>query len=138
MGLTQQQVAVAVGVSARAVQKWEAGGVPHLAPVRVLALCNVLQVDLPTLASFFEPVSQATEQPETYLETKKQSFLEVLRLRAEVTQEAVAQAIGVTDHTYRNWVKGRAVPNLTVQQVKVLCLILDCTLEDLPNDFSEH
>jgi DNA-binding XRE family transcriptional regulator len=69
--------------------------------------------------------------------SKKESPLEVLRKRADVTQEAVATAIGVTDHTYRNWIKGRAEAKLTIRQIKSLCEVLGCELKDLPNDFFE-
>ena len=64
--------------------------------------------------------------------------MEVLRLNAGVTQERVSNALGVTDHTYRNWVKGRAEPKLTIRQIKALCKVLDCQLWDLPDDFYEQ
>ena len=62
---------------------------------------------------------------------------ELVKLREKVglTQEAVALALGVTDHTIRNWEKGRAEPRLTIRQVKKLCQILKCNLDDLPDDF---
>jgi transcriptional regulator with XRE-family HTH domain len=68
--------------------------------------------------------------------SKKESPLEALRMRANKTQEQVADALGVTDHTYRNWVKGRAVAKLTIQQVKALCDVLGCELRELPDDFA--
>lgn len=59
-------------------------------------------------------------------------------MRADVTQEEVSKALGVTDHTYRNWVKGRAEAKLTIRQVKALCEVLNCELKDLPDDFFEQ
>ncbi len=58
-----------------------------------------------------------------------------LREKVGLTQEAVALALGVTDHTIRNWEKGRAEPRLTIRQVKKLCQLLNCTLDELPDDF---
>ncbi|NET37442.1 MAG: helix-turn-helix transcriptional regulator [Cyanothece sp. SIO1E1] len=63
-----------------------------------------------------------------------QKLLE-LRLKANKTQEEVAEAVEVRDHTVRNWEKGRSVPRLTIRQVKALCRILDCSLDDLPDEF---
>ena len=58
-----------------------------------------------------------------------------LREKAGLTQEAVAVELGVTDHTIRNWEKGRAEPRLTIRQVKKLCRLLNCSLDELPDDF---
>ena len=69
--------------------------------------------------------------------SKQVPIVEVLRKRAEITQEGLAKALGITDHTYRNWVKGRSEPTMTVKQMKLLCSLLNCRLEDLPDDFSE-
>lgn len=58
-----------------------------------------------------------------------------LREQRGLTQEAVAEALGVTDHTIRNWEKGRTEPRLTIRQIKRLCAVFECTLDDLPDDF---
>lgn len=63
------------------------------------------------------------------------SQLDALRIKAGLTQEQLADAIGVTDHTIRNWTKGRAMPKLTVSQVKKLCAALKISLEKLPENF---
>ncbi|NJN04889.1 MAG: helix-turn-helix transcriptional regulator [Leptolyngbyaceae cyanobacterium RM1_1_2] len=55
-----------------------------------------------------------------------------------MTQEQIANGIGVTDHTYRNWIKGRAEAKLTIRQVKALCTLLRVSLSDLPDDFHEE
>jgi len=60
-----------------------------------------------------------------------------LRNRKGLTQDQLADAIGVTPHTIRNWEKGRSEPRLTIGQVKALCKALDCSLWELPNDFFE-
>lgn len=64
-------------------------------------------------------------------------MVEGLRKRADITQEALAEALGIRDHTYRNWIKGRSVPTFTVSQMKRLCKELHCSLEDLPDDFTQ-
>jgi DNA-binding XRE family transcriptional regulator len=58
-----------------------------------------------------------------------------LRRKAKVTQKVLAGALGVTDHTIRNWEKGREEPRLFIWQVKVLCRTLGCSLDDLPDSF---
>ncbi len=63
--------------------------------------------------------------------------VEVLRKEAEVTQEQLSNALGITDHTYRNWIKGRSEPTMTVRQMKTLCELLKCELKDLPDDFTQ-
>ena len=67
-----------------------------------------------------------------------------LREKAGLTQEALAEALGVTDHTVRNWEKGRSEAKLTVSQFKALCIVLKCDASELPDSFgpqiacSEH
>ncbi|PSB65193.1 XRE family transcriptional regulator [filamentous cyanobacterium CCP1] len=56
-----------------------------------------------------------------------------LRKRAGITQIALAEALGVTDHTIRNWEKSREEPRLYLWQVKALCQLLQCSLDDLPD-----
>ena len=61
-----------------------------------------------------------------------------LRKKAGVTQRTVAEALGVTDHTVRNWEKGREEPRLFIWQVKALCDVLKCGLAELPDNFKER
>ncbi|WP_204150822.1 helix-turn-helix transcriptional regulator [Leptolyngbya sp. CCY15150] len=65
----------------------------------------------------------------------RRSSLVLLRQQKELTQEDLAKALGVTDHTIRNWEKGRAEPRLTIKQVKALCKVLECELNELPDTF---
>lgn len=60
-----------------------------------------------------------------------------LRQRAGLTQSQLATLIGVTDHTIRNWEKGRTIPVLTPSQTLVVCQVLKCSLEELAYSFSE-
>jgi len=61
-----------------------------------------------------------------------------LRKKAGVTQKAVAEALQVTDHSVRNWEKGREEPRLFIWQVKALCGLLNCSLDDLPDNFKAN
>lgn len=69
-------------------------------------------------------------------ESNKESPLVVLRERVGLTQEKLAEILEVTDHTVRNWEKGRSEPRLTIKQMKALCRALQCRLEDLPDTFN--
>lgn len=66
----------------------------------------------------------------------RRSILVLLRQRKGLTQEDLAKALEVTDHTIRNWEKGRSEPKLTIKQMKVLCRVLGCQLEELPDTFN--
>ncbi|WOB42985.1 helix-turn-helix transcriptional regulator [Thermoleptolyngbya oregonensis NK1-22] len=61
-----------------------------------------------------------------------------LRERAGLTQESLAQLLGVTDHTVRNWEKGRAEAKLTLKQFKALCAALKVSADELPDSFSPN
>jgi len=63
--------------------------------------------------------------------------VEALRKRAKVTQDAIAEALSITAHTWRNWIKGRSEPTFSIKQIKTLCEVLKCGLDDLPDDFTE-
>ncbi len=58
-----------------------------------------------------------------------------LRNRRRLKQEDLAIALGVSRTTIMNWETGRAVPRLTVPQVKTLCKMLGITLDELPDNF---
>jgi DNA-binding XRE family transcriptional regulator len=64
------------------------------------------------------------------------SELEMLRRIRRVTQQELADAIGVSQTTIRNWEHGRAVPQLTIPQMKKLCKVLEVKFEDLPDSFA--
>lgn len=53
-GLTQSQLAAAIGRSLRAVQAWESGAAtPELPPPLTLLLCQLLRISLEQLAEMF-------------------------------------------------------------------------------------
>jgi DNA-binding XRE family transcriptional regulator len=66
-------------------------------------------------------------------EANRESNLVKIRERLDLTQKEVADALGVTEQTVRNWEHGRAVPKLTIPQMKALCRLLQCSLEEVPD-----
>lgn len=68
---------------------------------------------------------------------ERERFVE-LRKKAGVTQKKLAAALGVTDHTIRNWEKGREEPRLHIWQVKTICRLCKCGLDDLPDFFKDQ
>lgn len=57
------------------------------------------------------------------------------RQAANLTQQELADAIGVTARTVQRWEAGDKMPSLTPLQFWQLCLALKCSAEDLARDF---
>jgi DNA-binding XRE family transcriptional regulator len=66
---------------------------------------------------------------------ESQSELVNMRDALGLTQKEIADELGVTEQTVRNWEHGRSVPKLTIPQTKRLCRLLRKSLEDLPDSF---
>jgi transcriptional regulator with XRE-family HTH domain len=52
-----------------------------------------------------------------------------------VSQQELAEALGVSRKTVSSWENGHSEPNLTLKQFKILLKVLDVTPEDLPETF---
>jgi DNA-binding XRE family transcriptional regulator len=58
-----------------------------------------------------------------------------LRTLRRVTQEQLAEVLGVSRQTISNWETGREEPRLKLWQVKALCKALDIGIDQLPDSF---
>jgi DNA-binding transcriptional regulator YiaG len=68
-------------------------------------------------------------------EKSESSPLMRLRRKRSLTQKQLADALGVTETTIRNWESGRSIPKLTPVQFKKLLKILQITVDELPDHF---
>ena len=79
-----------------------------------------------------------SHQPENQPTEELTSPLLKLIERAGLNQKQVADALGVSSQTVNNWVRGRhkkEPTKLSIRQVKTLCQVLHCGLDELPDDF---
>lgn len=65
---------------------------------------------------------------------EQESALVRLRRSRNLTQKQIADALGVTVQTVSNWEVGRVEPKLTIRQFKVLLKMLECSVDELPDD----
>ena len=54
-----------------------------------------------------------------------------LRLRAKLRTVDVASRVGVGESSVRNWEKGRTIPKLTIDKTAALCLLYQCSIDEL-------
>lgn len=54
-----------------------------------------------------------------------------LRQQAGLTQQDLADALGVTQKTISVWEKGSVEPKLSLRQTKIMMEVLHCTFEQL-------
>ena len=64
--------------------------------------------------------------------TFSQWFL-IKRRSRSLTQDDVAAELGITKQTVSNWEREVSTPYLSIPQIKKLCQLLDCTLDDFPS-----
>lgn len=63
------------------------------------------------------------------------SWLVSMRKALGLTQEDVANALGVSSRTVINWENGHHEPKLTIKQTKALCRLLNVSIEQIPDSF---
>lgn len=59
------------------------------------------------------------------------------RKALELTQEAIANAVGLRIRTVQKWEAGEFMPKLNPVQWAALCRLLQCTPDELAEDFLE-
>lgn len=69
--------------------------------------------------------------------SKKQAAFVRLRKLKKVTQKQVADTLGVSIRAVHGWEAGEYQPNLSIPQIKALCKLLDVSVHELPDNFSE-
>lgn len=57
------------------------------------------------------------------------------RLELRISQQKLADALGVTRKTISSWENGHSEPNLTIKQFKALLKVLRYTPDELPETF---
>ena len=61
-----------------------------------------------------------------------------MRLNAKLSQEQLAEKIGVAVSTIRRWEKGQAEPTMTVAQTKRFTRLVGKSIEELPDSLLPH
>ncbi|NDJ16796.1 helix-turn-helix domain-containing protein [Myxacorys almedinensis A] len=64
-------------------------------------------------------------------------FMSLLQDKSK-TPEDVAKALGVSPRAVYYWTSGNREPRLTIKQVQALCLLLDCSIHELPAYFGPN
>ncbi|HBL11177.1 MAG TPA: XRE family transcriptional regulator [Cyanobacteria bacterium UBA11162] len=72
-----------------------------------------------------------TEEPQQ----DRESPLKQRREELGLTQRDIAQTLGKTVQTISNWETGIYEPKMTPREIKVLCRLLNWTLEEMPDEF---
>ncbi|KAM3112882.1 helix-turn-helix domain-containing protein [Phormidesmis sp. 146-33] len=61
--------------------------------------------------------------------------MELLREKQK-TVEDVAKALGISPRAVYYWTSGTREPRLTIRQTQELCTLLECSVHELPTNFS--
>jgi putative transcriptional regulator len=74
----------------------------------------------------------ATVNPLRYFAMDRAGMdMKQLRLRVKLRTVDVASRVGVGESSVRNWEKGRTMPKLTIDKTAALCLLYQCSIEEL-------
>lgn len=58
------------------------------------------------------------------------------KIRGDITQEQLGEALGVSANTVSRWERGEVKPKLELWQVKKLCKVLEIPIDELPESFA--
>lgn len=70
--------------------------------------------------------------------SKKRGTSEFMSLLKEKnkTPEQVAESLGISPRAVYYWMAGKREPRFTISQIQTLCLFLNCSVHELPTNFS--
>lgn len=60
-------------------------------------------------------------------------WLLLRRREIGLTQAKLAEALGIKPQSVSNWERGFSKPELSIEQIKILCTALKCDVWDMPN-----
>lgn len=130
-GLSQQDLATALGVTTQTIYNWESGrSVPKLSVSQFKVLLNVLQVT-------------PDELPENFGPEESKSPLQLMRERVDLSREEVAEKLKkgkriVEIDDVKQWEEKEIIPDLSLFQIARLCKTFGITIEQLAACFSEE
>lgn len=103
-GITQRDLSEALGVSQAAISQWEKGTrVPDL--TTVIKLSEILNVPTDNLIDLTKDFSN------TYRENSSNNKLSYYRKKSGLTQDDVAEELGVTKSAVSLWERGKIIPS---------------------------
>lgn len=68
-------------------------------------------------------------------EANSKSVFVQIRRELNLSQKQVAQELGISEQTVRNWEHGKTAPQLTIPQAKKLCKLLQRPIDEIPDWF---
>lgn len=127
-GLTQDELALKLGVSRQAISKWEIGDAfPDLC--KLADLCELFSLSIDAL---FNPKNENLEPVEGDLRFDLKNVgtnIKNLRIAKGISQEAFAEALNVSRQSVSKWENGSVLPKTDV--LIVVLEILDVDLKDV-------
>ena len=131
VGLTQRQLADAMGVTNKSISAWERRvAEPHLTIAQTKQLMDILQCSFEDLIVATSKAQVCTQKYTSQLD-KEPLTLGKLRQRANLTQRQLADILDITIKTVSSWERGVVEPRLTFAEAKKMMEVIQCSYEEL-------